>query len=276
MVKRRRQIVEGEDEEEGDQDEESPQETEPDNKIKKWLTVKKPTETKKKPAAVKPKADPPAPADAMDLKIGKVKKEKKVVQSSSSLLANMAPATKPPPVVSSGNDPKKAPSSQKMGTKVAVNKQQNTNARFTPPLQGSSTARSPLSAPPPRPPPQQHPPTAASAAPGNSGKGISSLSIPNQEKVLLRRLQGFCETLVKTNTVAKVSGLGPIDVGGSNLPQADELDFFDTNEKGEIVLPAQAIPIFPEDFPPGQREHPLSWWGIVDPEHGRGKYEPMS
>jgi hypothetical protein len=276
MVKRRRQIVEGEEEEDQDEEQESPH-PRADSTIKKWLTAKKSTETKKKPAAAKSKAEP-VPADSIDLKIGKVKKARKAAQSPSSLLANMAPPTKAPPVMSGGSDPKKAPLPQKMGTKLPVNKQQNANARLTPPIQASSTARGHASAAPPRAPPQQQPPpqAAAAVAPGNSGKGISSLSIPNQEKILLRRLQGFCETLVKQETVVKVSGLGPIDVGGSCLPPTDALDFFDTNEQGEIVLPAQDIPIFPEDFPAGQREHPLSWWGIVDPEHGRGKYGPMS
>jgi hypothetical protein len=61
-----------------------------------------------------------------------------------------------------------------------------------------------------------------------------------------------------------------VDLSGSFLDE-DPYDFFDTNERGEIVI-APRPPIFPEEFPKGMKEHSLSWWGILDPALGDGKY----
>ena len=44
----------------------------------------------------------------------------------------------------------------------------------------------------------------------------------------------------------------------------NQYDFFDEDESGNIVL-QPTVPIFPEDFPEGQPEWPLSWWGVVEP-----------
>mmetsp|Transcript_19270 Transcript_19270/g.53706 ORF Transcript_19270/g.53706 Transcript_19270/m.53706 type:complete len:534 (-) Transcript_19270:1643-3244(-) len=49
--------------------------------------------------------------------------------------------------------------------------------------------------------------------------------------------------------------------GNSNL----QYDFFDLDEKSGSIVLQPKIPIFPEEFPQGKREWPLSWWGIVDP-----------
>jgi hypothetical protein len=71
------------------------------------------------------------------------------------------------------------------------------------------------------------------------------------------------------------SAKGGIDFSGSFLAQGDapELDFFDTNQQGEIVLQPKP-PMFPEDFSQGMREHSLGWWGILDPALGDGKFRP--
>jgi hypothetical protein len=66
-----------------------------------------------------------------------------------------------------------------------------------------------------------------------------------------------------------------IDLSGSFLKAEDRYDFFDTNERGEITL-TPPIPMFPEDFPAGTKEHGLSWWGIVDPEKGARKFAPLA
>mmetsp|Transcript_13707 Transcript_13707/g.26245 ORF Transcript_13707/g.26245 Transcript_13707/m.26245 type:complete len:173 (+) Transcript_13707:1862-2380(+) len=124
----------------------------------------------------------------------------------------------------------------------------------------------------------------------NNNKGISALPIATQEKVLLTRLQTLCDKLSATEPIFQhVHDTTTIDVGGSFLSRGggggqgepENLDFFmDTQDAGERVLllpeDQQApIPMFPEDFPPGsQTEHPLSWWGILDPDVGRGKYAP--
>ena len=51
----------------------------------------------------------------------------------------------------------------------------------------------------------------------------------------------------------------------------DRYDFFDTNNQGGIVLP-QTQPIFPDEFPDHNPTHKASWWGIVEPTLGIGKY----
>eukprot|EP00566_Odontella_aurita_P004726 CAMPEP_0113551238 /NCGR_PEP_ID=MMETSP0015_2-20120614/14420_1 /TAXON_ID=2838 /ORGANISM="Odontella" /LENGTH=774 /DNA_ID=CAMNT_0000452121 /DNA_START=11 /DNA_END=2331 /DNA_ORIENTATION=+ /assembly_acc=CAM_ASM_000160 len=55
----------------------------------------------------------------------------------------------------------------------------------------------------------------------------------------------------------------------------EKYDFFDHDSEGKVVHQSR-IPIFPEDFEPGQKEWPLRWWGIVEPskelleEHEKG------
>lgn len=44
-----------------------------------------------------------------------------------------------------------------------------------------------------------------------------------------------------------------------------QYDFFDVDENTGTIVLQPKIPIFPEDFPAGSKEWPLSWWGIVEP-----------
>ncbi len=69
--------------------------------------------------------------------------------------------------------------------------------------------------------------------------------------------------------------LGPTAVGptvdlSTSFLRSKEYDWFDVDKDGNMVLQPK-IPIFPEDFPPGMPEWPLSWWGIVDPAVGERK-----
>jgi len=73
---------------------------------------------------------------------------------------------------------------------------------------------------------------------------------------------------------SKNSG-GGVDLSGSFLRGNDRYDFFDTNAAGEIVVEPRR-PIFPEDFTHGRKEHPLSWWGVLDPVQGQGKFAPTA
>ncbi|KAL3827077.1 hypothetical protein ACHAXA_002312 [Cyclostephanos tholiformis] len=66
---------------------------------------------------------------------------------------------------------------------------------------------------------------------------------------------------------------GNVDVFGSFITNEDNrYDFFDTDPMTNTILvpplPNRSIPIFPEDFPPGKKEWPLSWWGICQPSPG--------
>lgn len=57
---------------------------------------------------------------------------------------------------------------------------------------------------------------------------------------------------------------GVIDWDGTFLPQTIEerFDYFGDDEDYDKKKP---IPMFPEDFKEGQKEWPLSWWGIIKP-----------
>jgi hypothetical protein len=67
------------------------------------------------------------------------------------------------------------------------------------------------------------------------------------------------------------AAVGPtVDLSLSFLRTEREYDWFDLDPDGNIVLQPK-VPIFPEDFPPGMPEWPLSWWGIVDPAVGERK-----
>ncbi|KAL3776265.1 hypothetical protein ACHAW5_003858 [Stephanodiscus triporus] len=66
---------------------------------------------------------------------------------------------------------------------------------------------------------------------------------------------------------------GNFDVFGSFITNEDNrYDFFDTDPTTNAILvpplPNRSIPIFPEEFPPGKKEWPLSWWGICHPSSG--------
>jgi hypothetical protein len=95
----------------------------------------------------------------------------------------------------------------------------------------------------------------------------ASLSIPpnskeEREERVFDALGTMCDSLSKQDRFQIRSGPA-IDMSGSFLTN-DRYDFFDVDSRGDIMLQAK-IPIFPEDFPPGKPEWPLSWWGIVDP-----------
>jgi hypothetical protein len=77
----------------------------------------------------------------------------------------------------------------------------------------------------------------------------------------------------------QLSSRGRVDLFGSFIctedgdarQLSDRYDFFDTNSQGEIILP-QPQPIFPDEFPDHIPTHSASWWGIVEPTLGIGKY----
>ena len=83
-----------------------------------------------------------------------------------------------------------------------------------------------------------------------------------KENRVLQAISNMCDSLNKDNRFQIRSGPA-IDMAGSFLSD-ERYDFFDVDSHGDIMLQAK-IPIFPEDFPPGKTEWPLSWWGIVDP-----------
>jgi hypothetical protein len=67
-----------------------------------------------------------------------------------------------------------------------------------------------------------------------------------------------------------------IDTISSSNSTNQRYDFFDIDETNGNIVMQTKIPIFPEDFPPGVKEWPLSWWGIVDPSIGERRVEVKS
>ena len=113
---------------------------------------------------------------------------------------------------------------------------------------------------------------------GSSNNRYSNPSRKNSEVMIYKLLSDSFQDL-KKNLTSKSSGngggpfeVGPgstIDLSGSflrarDLEDGQRYDFFDRDENGRIVM-QPTIPMFPEDFSLGQKEWPLSWWGIVDP-----------
>jgi hypothetical protein len=104
---------------------------------------------------------------------------------------------------------------------------------------------------------------------------------PSQlERQALTGVTELCRSIRKRD--ARFQALGQVrsvDLGGSFLLNSTKIndpkrfDFFDTNERGEIVLQPRQ-PMFPEEFAAGMKDHSLSWWGILDPAVGDGKFQP--
>lgn len=112
----------------------------------------------------------------------------------------------------------------------------------------------------------------ASSSQSLSQSGDKS-SLHFNEVVVLKDLQELCNCmgdhpnfqLPPPNQLAT----SRVDLTGSFL--SESFDYFDRNDRGEIVLPRRQ-PMFPEEFPPGMTEHSFSWWGILDPTMGDGKF----
>lgn len=131
--------------------------------------------------------------------------------------------------------------------------------------------------------------------PHMQGNQVSMMSSPLQpasasttvsEKRILTQLHQLCDSYHQTvipptfdfqrhQSSQSVDLMGSFLRGPSITGMGDDYDFFDTNDQGEIVLQGRK-PMFPEEFPPGVKEHPLSWWGILDPVAGQGRYAASS
>ncbi|GAX26826.1 hypothetical protein FisN_9Lu105 [Fistulifera solaris] len=98
------------------------------------------------------------------------------------------------------------------------------------------------------------------------------------QKHILQNLGSLCEHYSQDIHFAFIpSTTNRIDLSGSFLRSDDVggLDFFDLNEKGEILLQPRP-PIFPEELPSGMKEHSLRWWGVEDPAVGNGRFKQVT
>lgn len=204
--------------------------------------------------------------------------------SGPSLLSNLTPGIRPPPVnpqTSKSNSSTK--SSAMPSNKSTLHSQPVKTKEYTLPASvrtqhitsdsnktgdlPRSTQESRQGLAPPNSATQAQPPT----------RLIASTSLPGlrvEERRLMAQLQDTCHRISDSGALPLPMSLA-VDVSGSFLQNADNrFDFFDTNSNGEVVL-QRPKPIFPEEFAAGMREHPLSWWGIVDPRLGENKYQKL-
>jgi hypothetical protein len=102
---------------------------------------------------------------------------------------------------------------------------------------------------------------------------VAGSSLPKEQ--VMDDLERLCTTLGDDARFA-LPPMASIDLSGTFLGDDDRYDFFDTDHFGEIVFQPK-VPIFPEEFPPGMAAHSLSWWGVLDPALGDGKFKaPVS
>lgn len=117
--------------------------------------------------------------------------------------------------------------------------------------------------------PRPHNPTQGPEASPKPTLTVAGTNVKWNEELVLKDLQDLCDRLSQESNFKLVQS-GKIDLNGSFLPKEQErYEFFDTNERGEITVQSR-IPMFPEDFTKGMKEHDLAWWGILDPAVGDG------
>jgi hypothetical protein len=178
----------------------------------------------------------------------------------SSLLAQME---QPPSTTNAPSNPATKPaSSGPMTTNVNIKKLPTATAARSP-TRPESSRNTDINGPRP------HNPTKGPEASLEPTYAVASTNVKWNEELVLKDLQDLCDRLSQDSSFQLVQS-GKIDLNGSFLPKDQErYDFFDTNEKGEIIFQSR-IPMFPEDFTKGMQEHDLAWWGILDPAVGDG------
>jgi hypothetical protein len=95
------------------------------------------------------------------------------------------------------------------------------------------------------------------AHPHGQGKNQNNSSVKvltENERQVVKNIQTLCSKIQLNLT--------PSDdvLSGSFLDYSTDADWEDVDS-----LTGKKVPIFPEDFGPGQSPWPLSWWGIVEP-----------
>lgn len=118
----------------------------------------------------------------------------------------------------------------------------------------------------------------------------TSLTRPNAEAVVIQDLRDICHKfrlpynnappLLQIPTKKRVDLFGSFLYDEAPNQRQPAFDFFDTNDRGEIVLSAPPR-IFPEEFvesighstKTAASEYGPTWWGIIEPTLGVGKYK---
>jgi hypothetical protein len=219
-----------------------------------------------------------------------------------------APAVSPPSNNNNNNSNKRKPPTTVGGSGRASSPIIISNRPGTKPP-AASPPRNGRVSPKPQNPPSALPPTTNTAAtqpPSIApGRGATALPMTNTrrfsatEQVVIQDLKKLCQHFLDqvvgvpmtTSTTTSNAPVKPatVDLSGSFLPKeghgktttddfcdatsANNLDFFDTNSAGEIVL-QKPPPMFPDELVTAGivGEHSLAWWGIQDPAVGEGKF----
>ena len=211
-------------------------------------------------------------------------------KKTSSLLANMKGPTGPPPFVKRHEMDMKKPVYKNNKDSSATNKDGPSRPavkKLMPGMEPDATLTSPSKRPPRgtnmapnKVESKLEPfPTVSNPHPVVSNKPQpehSKLKMTPRGRVMMTTLERLCnklndhthfQLLLRGNLPASTQ----IDLGGSfSRDEEQAYDFFNHTENGDIILPPK-IAIFPEEFPPGYKEHSLHWWGIVDPAVGARK-----
>jgi hypothetical protein len=130
-------------------------------------------------------------------------------------------------------------------------------------------------------------PTISTTTTANTTATTTSTTAVTKEQGLWEKLETMCAAVANseasnghsfqlggTSNSNNIGSSSNVDLSGTFLHH-DPYDFVDFNAAGELVMEVRH-PMFPEDFSrAGMKEHPLSWWGILDPVHGEGKYRPV-
>lgn len=212
----------------------------------------------------------------------------------SRLVQSAAPAALPAPVVASStsvSDVAKSSPRKKAGIAAAESQLQKvvlpTTTTTTPSSSSAQTGTLPsavLSTSSTR---NQAATTATTAAANTNTKtSTTTTTAVTKEQGIWEKMESMCAAAVSSedlrgrfelgsSTNSNVNGSSSnVDLSGTFL-RHDPYDFLEFNVAGEVVV-EHKHPMFPEDFSrAGMKEHPLSWWGVLDPVQGEGKYRSV-
>ena len=213
---------------------------------KNWLNKRKPTKVKQSEVAK------PDDKDHKPLVPRKKKGATSTVQEpAKSLIANMAPQqlptvplAQPAPALQQSN-PGQPNRPARTAPPVVIDIPPDLNPGSNPPLENPQSSK-----------PQT-----------TSRRSYTPPPVKRSSAPVMSLLMSLCS---KHEKHFRVTPEAAVRMNGSFIEEKEPLDFFDLDDKGEILMDPPK-PMFPEEFPRGVTEMPLHWWGIQEPALGEGK-----